>query len=152
MDNASRKRAAEGYEPRFDLDSEYGRQGEMFVQDVAEAIRSQRVEVKRDARWAGTGNLFIEYECLKVSGRWEKSGIAITDASVWAFVLGDTETAIFIPTELLRGFCRELYRKGDFYHLECVVGSHPTRGVKVPLVWLLDRLVKHQLNLRRGAA
>lgn len=149
-DNSSRHRGAEGYEPRFDLDLEYGKQGELFIRDIAEGIKNQTIEVKRDARWANTGNLYIEYQCRKVSGNWEKSGIAATDALMWAFVLGDTETAIFVPTALLREWARELYHKGR--RSECIVGSHPTKGVLMPLGWLLERLVLQQKQVRRGAA
>lgn len=152
-DNASRRRNAEGYEPRFDLDLAYGgEQAQLFVCDIAEAIRNANVEVKRDGLWHKTGNLYVEYECLKASGRWEKSGIAGTDALLWSFVLGDTETALFIPTGLLRQLARELHRKGDWYRVEERDGDHPTRGVKVPLGELVAWLARHQTQIARGAA
>jgi hypothetical protein len=149
-DNASRQRRADGYEPRFDLDLEYGAQGELFVSDVADAIKAGMVEVKRDGRWHETGNLFVEFQCRKVSGRWERSGVLATDASLWVFVLGDTETAIVVPTPLLRDIARDLYRKGNWK--EQLRGSHPTRGVLIPLSRLVDLLKAHQTRIQRGAA
>jgi hypothetical protein len=149
-DNSSRQRRADGYEPNFDLDLEYGKQGELFVQDVADAIKAQRVEIKRDARWHETGNLFVEFKCLKYSGSWEPSGIAITNALLYAFVLGDTETAIFIPTALLKEIALDLYKRGCWK--ERLGGSHPTRGVLVPLPRLFKALQLHQKQVQRGAA
>jgi hypothetical protein len=149
-DNPSRKRRADGYEPRFDLDLEYGKQAELFVDDVAVAILEQRVEVKRDARWHQTGNLFVEFQCRKVSGRWEKSGITDTDATLWAFILADTQTAIFIPTALLYEITKDHYKRGNW--TEQNRGSHPTRGVLIPIPRLLAALGSHQRDIERGAA
>jgi hypothetical protein len=133
-DDLSRRRQADGYEPRFDLDLAWGEQGQLFVEDIATAISRGLVEVKRDGRWHQTGNLYAEYKCRKVTGEWARSGIAATDATVCAFVLGDTEVALFVPTELLRD------------------GSHPTRGVKVPIREFFHWLALRQTQMRRGAA
>lgn len=151
-DNAGRERRTEGYEPRFDLDLDYGRHGELVVSDIAEAVRNQSIEVKRDAMWAKTGNLYVEYACLKFNGKWEWSGIKTTTATLYAFVLGDTETTLFVPTGLLLEWCRELLAKSDVFKGECKRGSHPTKGVKVPVRWLIDRLAKHDADAKRGAA
>lgn len=152
-DNASRKRAATGYEPRFDLDLEFGQQGELFVTDIAEAVASGMVEVKRDARWAYTGNVYVEYQCRRASGRYEPSGIASSDATVWAFVLGDTEVAVFLPAGLLKEFCREKFRAPNkhYYLREETSGSHPTKGILVPLKELMDWISARQKMLARGA-
>jgi hypothetical protein len=113
-------------EPRFDIDYEYGLQGELYVSDIRRAIEADRIEVKRDSRWSATGNVYVEFEC---KGR--KSGIATTEAELWAFVLGDTNIAVFIPTATLKEFARRLHRAGRV--AQETDGSHPTKGVLVPL-------------------
>lgn len=147
-DNASRRRRADGYEPRFDLDLKYGQQAELLVTDIAEAIRNGMGEVKRDGVWSRTGNVYIEYECRRASG-WQKSGIAATDSLYWAIVLGDTEVAIVFPTGLVRQMARDFYQRGTWFRVEEKNGSHPTRGVRIPLTKMFDYL---SLRERRGAA
>lgn len=164
-DNASRKRNAEGYEPRFDVDLEYGKQAELFVTDVAQAITTGMVEVKRDAQAMKTGNIYVEYACRHADGKWHPSGIATTDATLYVFVFGETETAIVIPTQLLREFLRpankpeagnhrdDIRRKQlDHMRKKLERGSHPTKGFAIPLVTLFAWLKEHQQNVRRGVA
>lgn len=152
LDNASRRRAVDGYEPRFDLDLDYGKQGELFVTDIAGAISGGMVEVKRDGRWAYTGNVYVEYQCRRASGQYEPSGIATSDATVWAFVLGDTEATVFVPAGLLKEFCREKFRAPNkhYYLREETHGSHPTKGVLVPLKELMDWCAKRGRDAARG--
>jgi hypothetical protein len=75
-------RMSEGYEPRFDIDLEVGRQGELFVARIVDSIAASRHEVKTDEKALLTGNIFLEVQCL-YRGRWERSGIARTEAEVW---------------------------------------------------------------------
>lgn len=147
-DNASRKRRADGYEPRFDLDLAYGKQGELIVTDISQALRNGSVEVKRDSLWSRTGNLYVEYECRRAVG-WTPSGIATSDAELWAFVLGDSELTIVVPTGLLRDIARHFYRLDKWYRVEVTHGSHPTKGVRIPIVKLFDLLATRE---RRGVA
>lgn len=129
-------RLAHGYEPRFDIDSEVGRQGEIFIASVVDAIKNGAShEVKTDVQALRTGNFYVEFECLR-RGRWEKSGIATTEAELWGFVLG--ESAFFVPTALLRDLARERHRQGRIK--SCDRGSHPTRGVIVSIAWLISHL------------
>ena len=121
------ERLTEGYEPRFDLDLAYGQQGELFVADIRDGLRDGTVEVKRDAQFSRTGNLYVEYECLR-QGRYQPSGLTTTEAKVWVFVLGDTPACICLATDLLRQWTAQ----DGFPVAECRVGSHPTRG------WLLS--------------
>ncbi len=60
-------------------------------------LNGKTVEVKRDRRWHETGNLYIEVECWYNSTQsWQASGIAVTEADYWAFVL--EESVLMIPT------------------------------------------------------
>jgi hypothetical protein len=46
------------------------------------------IEVKTDRKWKETGNLFIEESCFQQSTQsWEPSGIAISKATHWGFIL-----------------------------------------------------------------
>lgn len=123
-------RLVEGYHPDFDLDSAVGRQGELWVADIAHMIGAGtgQIEVKTDQRIANTGNVYIEYECLRRDG-WFPSGIATTKALVWAFVL-PANVLIAAPVENVRDIARNHWRT---YRKDCVRGSHPTRGVAIPV-------------------
>jgi hypothetical protein len=79
----------------FDLDFRYGYAGEQLVEELL--TNGKTVEVKRDRRWHETGNLYIEVQCWYNSTQsWQASGIAVTEADYWAFVL--EENVLMIPT------------------------------------------------------
>ncbi len=70
----------------FDLDFRYGYAGEQLVEELLTSGKT--VEVKRDRRWHETGNLYIEFDCWYNSTQsWQPSGISVTKADYWAFVL-----------------------------------------------------------------
>lgn len=129
------QRLVDGYEPRFDIDYERDRQGELFVHDIIRLLQTESVEVKTDERAKDTGNVYVEYECLR-GGEYVKSGLATTDADAWVFVLEKGDLAVFVSTLMLRELAREAYKKGRLR--ECVRGSHPTRGVVIPLAELVS--------------
>jgi hypothetical protein len=63
-----------------------GRKGETLVEELLTGGRT--VEVKRDRKWWITNNLYIEVECwFNKSKSWEPSGLSVTEAAYWAFVL-----------------------------------------------------------------
>lgn len=133
-------RLSAGYEPAFDIDAAVGRQGELLCANIAEGLRDGSVEVKTDERALATGNVFIEYECLR-RGSWQPSGIATTQAEVWAFALGKPPTVLVAaPVATLLRVSRKAWQGGG--KRQCSRGSHPTRGVVVSLSvllpWLLD--------------
>lgn len=137
-------RMADGYEPRFDIDMEVGRQGEIFITSVIDAMKAgASCEVKTDEKALQTGNIYVEFECYRL-GQWRKSGIATTEAEVWAFVLG--VAALCIPTDTLKVLARLRWHAGGVR--ECKRGSHPTKGVIIPIPWLLRQLA----NQSQGAA
>jgi hypothetical protein len=83
----------------FDLDFSYGVDGEGLVSDLI--LGKRTVEVKRDRRWKETGNLYIETRCFyQRSQAWEPSGLSVTEAGYWAFVI--EESILLIPTEILK--------------------------------------------------
>lgn len=127
-------RLSAGYEPDFDIDYKAGVQGELFVQDIIESLRSERVEVKTDEKARETGNAYIEFACLRL-GKYRASGIAITKAEWWVHVLEPQSLAVVIGVERLKILARKA--RADGRVAECVRGSHPTKGVLIPLKDLL---------------
>jgi len=128
-------RISEGYEPRFDIDSTYGFEGERYIADVVDGMSNGKVEVKRDAVFHRTGNIYIEYMCQK-NGQWVESGINTTTADVWVFVLGDSEMFIGIKVSELRQLALHFHAWGcTGYEKD---GSCPTRGVIISAQYLMD--------------
>lgn len=131
-------RLSQGYQPNFDIDAAVGRQGELFCRDIAKGIADGSVEVKTDQRVLSTGNVYVEYECVR-GGQWLPSGIQTTQAEFWAFSLDNT-VLVAAPVADIRRAARIAYRLDK--RAECKRGSHPTRGALIPisslLVWALD--------------
>lgn len=123
-------------EPRFDIDVAYGRQGELLIADYLTwlAEGNGRIEVKRKSYL--DLNFYVETHCDKGrTGVYVASGISITTAHTWAFVIHDTEIAILIPTEELRGMLDD----GSTKDREQRDGAYPTKGKLVSLNVLLYR-------------
>ena len=90
-------------EPRFDLDVEYGKQAEFHVAELLDWLGTGngRVEVKRK-RYCDL-SFYVETACTKKGGVvYEPSGITVTTADAWAFVIGDTGITVLIPIDELR--------------------------------------------------
>ena len=127
-------RLAEGYEPRFDIDySEVGRPGELFVMGIIEGLKSDRVEVKTDQVSQTTGNIYVEYACKK-QGQYKPSGLAVTEASLWVFVLELGDLAIAVSVERLKELFADGWRNGK--RRKCIRGGYPTKGVVIPIATL----------------
>ena len=92
------------YSAEFDLDLEYGQEGEGLVKWLIHELAANRIEVKRDRKLQETGNVYIEYFC-----RGKPSGIDVTKSRWWAEVLpgegyGD-EVVVLIKSDRLRRLC-----------------------------------------------
>ena len=87
------------YSRDFDIDLKEGEVGELLVKELA--LGNRKIEVKRDFMVSRTGNLAIELE-----SRGKASGLAITTAEWWAFVLDgpvfNGEVLLFIKTDRLK--------------------------------------------------
>jgi hypothetical protein len=114
----------------FRWDLEVGQIAERWLGEI---LDGNTIEVKRDFKALETGNVYVEYHC------WGKpSGIAISQATHWAFVLDD-ETVILLPTEKLKIIAREAFRqRGAFKGGD----SNASLGVLVRV----ERLVNHALS------
>ena len=124
----------------WDLDLRAGLLGESVVADI---LKADTVEVKTDRRWYETGNLYIETECYyKSSNSWEPSGIAVSKATHWAFVLEDS--VLIVPTFRLREAIHEHPRP-----ITCNIPPNPSRGHLVTPALLIElvRLAKQREEL-----
>lgn len=120
----------------FDLDLGRGRQGEMFISDLADALArgAKTIEVKTDAyffsasaeRYKGQ-RLYVEMECLGRDGQWHPSGLSVTKADLWAFVFGKHPGAWVVSTDWLRRAVAEAC-KDKRNHMSCDYGQNPTKG------------------------
>jgi hypothetical protein len=128
-------RLSEGYEPSWDIDRRVGARGEAQAASHIDAYAAGRVEVKTDERAATTGNVYVEYECRRADG-WHASGIATTRADYWTFVVGGL--MLTVHTDTLKRITRSHYCSR---RRECTRGSHPTKGVLVPLTDLVAQAV-----------
>lgn len=151
-----RARLSEGYKPQFDIDLRYGRKGEELVLNFLTGMLTDEpghltVEVKTDARALDTQNVYIEYECRRQDG-WQPSGIAVSEADYWAVVIGET-VVIGVPTAIIQTCCTKALAADPRYGLrrEERDGSHPTRGVAIP-VQLFWTWVTMELRHRIKAA
>lgn len=114
-----------GYEPRFDIDLEFGKTGETTVADMLGM--SGTIEVKTD-RHTDSLNLFIETHKWN-SGGWAQSGLMTSQANYWVYNVGATSTVI--PTGVLRLAVSTLDLKKVIVEYDI-----PTLGVLLPRVLL----------------
>jgi hypothetical protein len=91
------------------------------------------IEVKSDRLIHKTGNLFIEYR-----SRDKPSGLATTTANYWIYRMDMLDTAIILPTNLLKKVCRVYYKNNEF---KMKGGDNNTsEGFLIPLIRLLNDL------------
>jgi hypothetical protein len=114
----------------FDLDFRFGQEGEALVNQLL--TEGGTIEVKRDRKWHATGNLYIEVECwYQRSQSWEPSGLSVTKASYWAFVL---ERGVFmVPTGHVRHAIQKYGRE-----ITCEIPPNRSKGYLITVENLLD--------------
>jgi hypothetical protein len=114
----------------FDLDFGYGRKGEQLVEQLL--TEGKRIEVKRDRKWWSTNNIYIEVECFfRKSMSWEPSGINVTEAEYWAFVL--EKAVIMVPTDHVRWAVK--YRGRE---ITCEIPPNLSKGFLITVEDLLE--------------
>jgi hypothetical protein len=112
----------------WDLDFRHGVDGENAV---ANLLSIETVEVKNDRRWSETGNVYIETDCYYVKSQaWEPSGISISKATHWAFVLD--EVVVILPLERLKKIVERFGRP-----ITCNIPPNYSRGFLVSVVELM---------------
>lgn len=106
----------------FDLTYQLGLHAERIV-DVFFTGDVVNIEVKRDMRWLDTGNVFIETHCFyRESGKYEESGILVTSATHWVFVMGLAK--LTIPADVIL----TLIKRPESKRVHNNNGSNPSWG------------------------
>ena len=112
------------------MDFGYGRKGEQLVEELL--TEGKRIEVKRDRKWWSTNNIYIEVECFfRKSMSWEPSGISVTEAEYWAFVL--EKSVIMVPTTHVRWALQ--YRGRE---ITCEIPPNLSKGFLITVEDLLE--------------
>lgn len=116
----------------FDLDYSFGAVGESLVNDLLTGGKT--VEVKRDRKWWDTGNIYIEVQCWYNSTMsWQESGLSITKADYWAFVL--ESGVIMVPTDHVK-YAVKVFGK----RIECTIEPNSSRGYLIKATDLLTAM------------
>ena len=95
---------------KFDLDLDFGKVGEKYIEQVFEGDGRIEVKTERDI-WATTGNIAIEVRC-----RGKLSGISTTDARTWIQLLSIKNTikgGFVMPVKQLKSRIKELHESGE---------------------------------------
>ena len=107
----------EGYCKGFDLDLEYGKMGEDFVQEVMEGNTKIEIKTERDI-WKTTGNIAIEIRC-----NGKPSGLSTTEADTWIHLLahnGVVEGGFLLKVRSLKDEIKKRHKEGN---LNIVMGG-----------------------------
>lgn len=116
----------------FDLDYSFGEAGERLVDELLTG--SKTIEVKRDRKWWTTGNIFIEVQCwYNTTQEWEHSGLSVTKAEYWAFVL--ESGVVIVPTEHVRYAVKVFGRA-----ITCDIEPNKSRGYLIKAEDLLTAM------------
>jgi len=116
----------------FDLDFSYGKGGENLVEQLLTGGKT--VEVKRDRKWWSTNNVYIEVECWYLSSQsWEPSGLSVTKADYWAFVL--EKGVVMIPTDHLHYAVKNFGRQ-----ITCEIPPNRSKGFLITVEDLLTAM------------
>lgn len=120
----------------FDLDLEFGVEGENFVKDLL--TDGKTVEVKRDRKWKDTGNLYIETECFFTANEmWGYSGLSVTKAKYWAFVLEDM--ILIAPTDALKYAIKEFGNE-----IRCNIPPNLSKGYLITVPQILKSIKEYK--------
>jgi hypothetical protein len=123
-----------GYQPEWDIDRETGEVGEDTVRAL---LGNHNFEVKRKSRVDDT--LYIELEQDPgAKDCWQPSGLNVTKAEYWAFVVNDTGVVLFFPTALLKRvvpeFACRMTRTDPTKE-----NPNPTRGALIRAAYLIQQ-------------
>ena len=95
---------------KFDLDLDFGKVGEKYIEQLLEGDGRIEVKTERDI-WATTGNIAVEVRC-----RGKLSGISTTDARTWMHLLSVNNVikgGFIMSVKQLKARIKELHESGD---------------------------------------
>ena len=94
---------------KFDIDLAYGQVKE---KELAKILFEKKIEVKSDKLWKKTGNVAVEVKC-----NGKPSGISVSEAEFYAFILDDNNTIngiAILPISKLKEIARK-YKKNRVF-------------------------------------
>ena len=101
---------------------------------IIELLSLDTVEVKTDRRWNETNNVYIETECFyQEPQEWQPSGIRVSKATHWAFVLEDS--VFIVPLHRLKEAVWEIGRP-----MTCNIPPNPSRGYLITPAQILEHV------------
>ena len=124
----------EGYCKGFDLDLEYGKMGEDFVQKVMEGNTKIEVKTERDI-WKTTGNIAIEIRC-----NGKPSGLSTTEADTWIHLLaykGVIEGGFLLKVVRIKDEIKKLHKEGTL-NLKMGGDNNASQMVLIPITQLFE--------------
>jgi hypothetical protein len=112
---------------KFDVDLQYGQEGEKWLVWLGTDQAKVEVKTERDT-WAETGNAVFEYQ-----SRGKPSGVAVTEADYWLHIFKENEQAVmcfmFRVIEL-KEFLRLVFKNPSKYNARiCNGGDNNTSSV-----------------------
>jgi hypothetical protein len=122
----------EGYNPDFDIDLAFGKEGERHAYEAIRMLGSGKVEVKRERY--NNGSMFIEV-AQRPNGytEFKPSGINVTKADYWAYIKPGG-VIIFLPTQTIKDYLATL----DYEpFIAKPFSSNPSKGYLVEIAAIL---------------
>ena len=125
---------------KFDVDLQYGQEGERWLIWLGTDQAKVEVKTERD-KWLETGNAVFEY-----SSRGKPSGFAVTEADYWLHIFKEkdrTAMAFIFNTIELKTFLRLVYKNPNKYNARlCKGGDDNTSDVILLPIAQLHRIGK----------
>ena len=124
----------EEYCKGFDLDLEFGKLGEDFVNDMQVGNKKIEVKTERDI-WKTTGNIAVE---IRYKG--QPSGLSTTDSNVWIHLLsynGQIESGFLFSVPKLKEMVKSLI-KGKIARIVMGGDDNLSQIVLIPIKELWD--------------
>jgi hypothetical protein len=115
----------------FDLSVGQASERELFGDLFSPDGRPVKLEVKTDFKCQKTGRVAVEFEKRTFDGRTVPSGIKVTQADHYVFVIS-RRTRLFIPTEELKQLGRRAYRAGMH---RWIGDGERFHNVLIPIQW-----------------
>lgn len=127
----------------WDIDFRDGALGE---NTVARLMSAETIEVKTDRRWFETGNVYIETDCwYQNDQRFKPSGLSVSKASHWAFVLEDL--VLIVPIDILKRAVNHIGKP-----ITCEIPPNPSMGVLIKITELLEYMAEDKREWVRAMA
>ena len=89
-------------QPHWDHDYAYGGQGELLVNGLTEGLRAGTVRVETKTKRIRDATVYVEtHHDPGRTGAYLPSGVSVTTADYWAFVIDTSGCVIWVPVARL---------------------------------------------------